>query len=99
MTDKVQSRFRLVLVLVLIVLLIIVGVVLWQPGGPLAGTPGSPDSPLAVSPLASPSAPSDSELPSDVWSSRGAVLLWVVLGGFLALGLAFLIIRRYRPDE
>jgi hypothetical protein len=97
MSKKLQSSLGLVLVVV--VLLVLVTIVLWQPAEPSAGMPDSSNSPMAVSPLPSPAATPMSESPSDVWSDRATALLWVVLGGFLALGLAFLIVRRYRQDK
>ena len=99
MSNRLHRPFRVLLVLVLVVLLVIVAIVLWRPGGPLAGTPRPPDSPMAVSPLPSPSATSVSESPPDMWWGRATALLWVVLGVFLALGLAFLVVRRHRQDE
>jgi hypothetical protein len=98
MSEKLRGSLRWVLVLALGALLIVVAAVLWLPGGPLGGTPQPSDSPIAVSPLSSPEATSVSEPSSDVWSSRATALLWVVLGGFLALSLTFLILRRYRQD-
>jgi hypothetical protein len=99
MSDKLQRPIRLILVLVLIVLLIVVAIVLWRRDGPSDGVPRPSDSPMAVSPLPSPSATAVSESPPGVWSSRATALLWVVLGIFLSLGLALLIVRRYRQDE
>jgi hypothetical protein len=81
------------------VLLILVAIVLWRPGGPLSGTERPSDSPVPVSPLPSPAATSVSEPLSGAWSNRATTLLWVVLGGFLALSVAFLILRRFRQDD
>ena len=99
MRNRLQRPFRVILVLVLIVLLVVVAILLWRRGGPLDGAPKPSDSPMAVSPLPSPSAAAVSESPLGVWSGRATALLWVVLGIFLSLGLAFLLVRRYRQDE
>ena len=99
MTNRLQRPFRVTLVLVLIVLLVVIAIVLWRRGGPLDGMPKPSDSPMPVSPLPSPSATAASEPPPGAWSSRVTALLWVVLGIFLSLGLAFLLARRHRQDE
>ena len=96
MSKKLQGSLGLVFV---VVVLLVVAFVLWRPGGPFAGTPNPSDSPMAVSPLPSPAATSVSKSPSDVWPIRATASIWVVLGGSLALGLALLIVRRYRQDE
>jgi hypothetical protein len=86
-------------VLALVVVLIAAVVVLWLRGrqqeaalaiSPLPVT-------LQTSPLPTPtSIATEESAPS--FRSGSAALLWVVLGGMLALGIAFLIFRRPRQD-
>lgn len=99
MIEKLRGPLGLVPVLVLAVLLVLAAIVLWRPGGPLSDTERPSDSTILVSPLPSPAATSVSEPLSGAWSNRAMAVLWVVLGGFLALSLAFLILRRFRQDD
>ncbi len=95
MTTK-QNLLRFLLVLALIVVLGGAAVAVWQLGKQpdVAQTPA--DSPIQVSPLLTPTIVSAETSPPALWSGRGAALLWVVLGGLLALAMAFFILRRYR---
>ena len=91
-------RPRLWFALALAVVLIVVAV-LWL-RGTLPG--GGSHSPLpafslpGTSPLPTPT-PSSTAPPS-AWTGGGAALTWVALGIVLALGAAFLILRRHRHD-
>jgi hypothetical protein len=94
-----QHRLRLWLALALIAVLLATAA-LWLrgmlPGSSSHSTLPTPAT-SGVSPLLTPThAPALAPLPS--WATGGAVLLWVVLGIGLALGIAFIIVRRHRHD-
>ena len=91
-------RLRLWLALVLVVVLI-VAATLWLrgalPGGirsalPTPALPGG-------SPLPTPM-PASARSSAPAWATGGGVLLWVALGIVLALGMAFITLRRHRHD-
>lgn len=54
--------------------------------------------PAGTSPLPTPTRSTSTASPPRSWSGAGAALLWVALGGVLALAIATLILRRYRDD-
>ena len=95
-----RHRFRLWLALALVAVLI-AAAVLWLrgtlPGGSSRSALPTPAIPGA-SPLPIPASPTSVRSSSPSWASGGAVLLWVVLGIGLALGIAFIIVRRHRHD-
>lgn len=99
-----RSIFRLWLVVMSGALLVVIG------AAPLS-TPsdGLENSPLpiahsatepAVSPLATPTPSSTAgSSPSSSWGSVGWPLLWTAVGVVLALGVAFIVVRRQRRAE
>lgn len=91
-------RLRLILVLAIVVVLA-AAAVLWLRGVPGDTTSSSPLPPRAGdqgSPLPTP-VPSESA-PASL-ARAGAILLWVVLGGVLALGIALVILRRQHRGQ
>jgi hypothetical protein len=93
-----QNLFRFLLALALIVVLGGIAFAVWRLGKQPGAAPIPPASPMQVSPLLTPTIVSAKVSPSDLWSSRGAALLWVVLGGLLALVTALFVLRRHRQD-
>jgi cytochrome c-type biogenesis protein CcmH/NrfF len=91
----IQSRRLWVLaLLVLAVALIVTAVVLWQRGREYEGVSVAPE----TSPLPGPTAAEVSSSPPSL-SSLATALFWVVLGGLLALGVAFLILRQHKSTR
>jgi len=87
-----QSRRLLVLiVLVLVVVIVVAAIVLWPRDSQREATP-------AVSPLSTPAFAAEAP-PTSSRPSLAVALLWVVLGGLLALGIAFLVLRRDRSAQ
>ena len=78
----------------LVVALVVVAVVLWQRSRDYEGTSITP----GTSPLPVPTAAAQVSSPSS-WLSLMVALFWVVLGGLLALGIAFLILRRHKSAQ
>ena len=89
-----SRRLWALALLALVVALIITAVVLWQRDGEHEGASVSP----GTSPLPVPTAAAEvSSSPSP--SSLVAALFWVVLGGLLALGVAFFTFRRHKSTQ
>jgi len=98
-----SQRFRIWLVLILL-LVFFAAAALWLRAALSNGTIS--DSPMlsplrateATSPLPTPTP--ESVLPTHPrsWTRAGAPLLWAALGCILALGIVFLVLRRYRYD-
>jgi hypothetical protein len=87
-------RLRLLALLPLVVALLVVAIVVWQRDREYGGTSTTPE----TSPLSTPvAATAVSSSPSQF--SLAAALFWVVLGGLLALGVVFLILRRYKSTQ
>jgi hypothetical protein len=85
-----SRRLFVFALLALIVALLVVAIVLWQRGREYKSASVAPE----TSPLPAPTAVAEG-----FFSSRfglAAALFWVVLGAVLALGIAFLILRRYK---
>jgi hypothetical protein len=92
-------RLRLWLALALAVVLV-AAIALWLRGVlPLGGSHSALPTPAlsGVSPLPTPT-PRSAAAPPRSWTTGGAALLWVALGIVLALGIAFLVLRRHRHD-
>jgi hypothetical protein len=91
--NETMNLFRRprVLLLVLVAVIVIVAAVLVLRDNRLATAP-------ATSPLPTP-ADAVETLETSSRSTPAVVLLWVALGSLLALGVAFLILRRSRRDE
>ena len=85
---------------VALVAVLITAAALWLrgtwPGGSSQSALYTPAIPGA-SPLPTPT-PVPAALSPSPWVTGGAVLVWVALGIVLALGIAFLILRRHRHD-
>ena len=96
---SMTQSYRLRLILVLAVVVVAAAAMLWLRGVPGNTTASSPLPPHAVS--------QGSPLPTTVPLERvpiplvraGATLLWVVLGGALALGIALVILRFQRGQH
>ena len=93
------TRLRPWLVLVLIAAAVIAAAIRIQ-----SALPGISVSPVSLpegsraSPLATPPAEVVDDPPLPLWTYRGAILMWVVVGAVLALGVAFVILRGPRHD-
>ncbi|MFL7792080.1 MAG: hypothetical protein AB8I69_08075 [Anaerolineae bacterium] len=88
-----MNRFRRLrgpLLLALVVVLVVVAAVLSLRGSQRVSTPAA----LATSPLPPPVAAEASQVSPR--STPAVVWFWVVLGSMLALGVTFLILRRFR---
>jgi hypothetical protein len=92
-------RLRLWLALALAAVLV-AAIALWLRGVlPEGGNHSALPTPAiaGASPLPTPP-PSSVAVPPPAWATGGAVLLWVALGIMLALGIAFVVLRRHRHD-
>lgn len=85
-----SRRLFVFALLALIVALLVVAIVLWQRGREYEGASVAPE----TSPLSAPTAAAEGSSSSRF--GLAAALFWVVLGAVLALGIAFLILRRYK---
>lgn len=86
-------RLWVLVLLALVVALVVTLIVMWQRGVGHEGVPVAP----GTSPLAVPSAAEAPPSPS--LSGLAAALFWVVLGGLLALGVAFLVLRQHKSTQ
>jgi hypothetical protein len=93
--NEAMNRFRRLrgpLFLTLVAVLVVVAAVLSLRGSQREATPAA----FATSPLPPPVDTETSQVPPR--STPAVVLFWVVLGSMLALGVTFLVLRRFRRD-
>jgi hypothetical protein len=96
-----QSRRLFVfIVLALVAVLAVVAVVLWPRSSQREAAPAAAPIPItsATSPLSTPAFAAEAP-PTSSRPRLAVALLWIVLGGLLALGIAFLILRRDRSAQ
>jgi hypothetical protein len=89
-----SRRLRALVLLALVAALIVAAIVLWRRGREYEGASVTP----GTSPLPAPTAGTEVSSLSSRFS-LAAALFWVVLGGLLALGIAFLILRRHKSTQ
>jgi hypothetical protein len=89
-----SRRLRVFVLPALIVALVVAAVVLWQCSRGHEGMPVTPE----TSPLPAPTTIAEASSSSSRFSWTAA-LFWVVLGGLLALGIAFLILRHHKNTQ